>query len=993
MKAFFLFLLIASFTASYAQHPGNALDFDGTNDIVNCGSNAVLDDLASFTVEAWINPRSFGGGENGIIIQKRDVVTGYWMLSMQNTGGEQQLEFIVNATSPARARSAIGSVELNRWMHVAAVYNGATMETSLFINGVEVDYDMHVTGTGTHFSDADNSVFIGSNVTASRIFDGTIDEVRIWNTNKPASEILASFNNVVSASATNLVAYYRFDEGTPCGINTSTTSLPDLSGNSNTGTLTNFDLSTPDCTSNWIPSYAMVVPNPVNPVVSACDAITFSWAAPNFGIWEKYYLEVAEDAAFQNRVSGYDPFKDMGTSLNEYVSGLNQGTEYFFRLRAFHSIAGDMGGYSLVKSILLEDTQNPLIACPGNQYIDKNESCQAIVPDFTSLATASDNCSVPVVSQSPPSGTTVSSNTTITLTATDGNGNTANCNFQLILEDNSNPILSCPGDQTEPASVGCNAVLGNYISLVTASDNCDASLTITQTPVSGTAISTTTLVTITATDDDGNQSQCSFNVTPADAAAPSLSCPGNQTEAANENCELVLPDYTGLAVVSDLCDANPTLVQSPAAGTIISTTTAVTLTASDAGGNSTDCTFNVYVTDQTPPTGTNPGDQGVTPNALCNANLPDFRSLIGATDNCDASVTVNQVPTIGTAMTGTTSVTLYAIDNDGNFTTFTFNAYIDDNTNPTINGPGDQTFYAPENCQIAVEDYTNQVIVNDNCDDDLLIVQTPTPGTIISETTNVSITATDDAGNIGTHSFYLIVNDITDPTISYPSTIYACADENIIDYVVTANDNCSVELVQTAGLPSGSEFPVGETVNSFLATDVTGNMATCSFSVIIYSFPDVNLPDQIICEGEDFLLDATPTEPGTYSYLWNNESTLASFVVNLEVGIYNYIVTVTNSYGCATIDTAELTVEICEGISIKDKNSISIFPNPGNGLVYSENTEGYSVSVKDITGKVIIEKESLINREQFDLRHLLPGVYVFEFRKADEKIFLRFINY
>lgn len=49
-----------------------------------------------------------------------------------------------------------------------------------------------------------------------------------------------------------------------------------------------------------------------------------------------------------------------------------------------------------------------------------------------------------------------------------------------------------------------------------------------------------------------------------------------------------------------------------------------------------------------------------------------------------------------------------------------------------------------------------------------------------------------------------------------------------------ATDNCTgVTVIQTAGLASGSTFPVGTTVNAFLATDASGNTSTCSFNVTV----------------------------------------------------------------------------------------------------------------------------------------------------------------
>lgn len=53
---------------------------------------------------------------------------------------------------------------------------------------------------------------------------------------------------------------------------------------------------------------------------------------------------------------------------------------------------------------------------------------------------------------------------------------------------------------------------------------------------------------------------------------------------------------------------------------------------------------------------------------------------------------------------------------------------------------------------------------------------------------------------------------------------------------VTAAPNCGgegISIVQTAGLPSGSFFPVGTTINTFVLTNAANNIATCSFEVIV----------------------------------------------------------------------------------------------------------------------------------------------------------------
>lgn len=71
------------------------------------------------------------------------------------------------------------------------------------------------------------------------------------------------------------------------------------------------------------------------------------------------------------------------------------------------------------------------------------------------------------------------------------------------------------------------------------------------------------------------------------------------------------------------------------------------------------------------------------------------------------------------------------------------------------------------------------------------------------------------------------------PDITVNATASQCGA--VVKYTApTAIDNCSGATVnQTTGLPSGSTFPVGTTTNTFVATDASGNTATCSFTVTV----------------------------------------------------------------------------------------------------------------------------------------------------------------
>jgi len=98
-------------------------------------------------------------------------------------------------------------------------------------------------------------------------------------------------------------------------------------------------------------------------------------------------------------------------------------------------------------TVTVNDTQPPVITCPGNITAVTAVACppaSSTTVTFTT-PTASDNCPGVTVVCSPPSGSTFAvGTTTVTCTATDATNNTATCSFtvtvfNVCLQDDSNP--------------------------------------------------------------------------------------------------------------------------------------------------------------------------------------------------------------------------------------------------------------------------------------------------------------------------------------------------------------------------------------------------------------------------------------------------------------------------------------------------------------------------------------------------------------------------
>ena len=107
--------------------------------------------------------------------------------------------------------------------------------------------------------------------------------------------------------------------------------------------------------------------------------------------------------------------------------------------------------------------------------------------------------------------------------------------------------------------------------------------------------------------------------------------------------------------------------------------------------------------------------------------------------------------------------------------------------------------------------------------------------------THYTITTNDGCNPPETCTFDVtVLQDLNAPVITCPANIVKPTDIDqetaLVTFVLpTATDDNGTPLItQIAGPPSGTQFPKGETTISFLATDVSGNTASCSFTVLVY---------------------------------------------------------------------------------------------------------------------------------------------------------------
>ncbi len=240
--------------SSAFEGPGNALNFDGIDDFVDCGNDASLQITGALTIEAWVwlfTTATWDGIVSKAIWNQNE--GGYTNSSyeLKFHDDTNKLEFWLTSDGAETGKFVVESdkvLDIHRWYHVVAVYNPSTY-ARIYIDG---KLDAEITenipsgifnsseplriGVGMH-SDNNNSEFL----------NGQIDELRIWNVVLPLQQIQDNFCNSLTGNETNLVAYYCFD-------NAAGTVLPDFTQNFNDGTL-EASMEYVDC---WVYSAAFV---------------------------------------------------------------------------------------------------------------------------------------------------------------------------------------------------------------------------------------------------------------------------------------------------------------------------------------------------------------------------------------------------------------------------------------------------------------------------------------------------------------------------------------------------------------------------------------------------------------------------------------------------------------------------------------------------------------------------------------------------------------
>ena len=231
---------------SPAVPPGystKALDFDGTDDYVNCGGASTfsftngLGNDEPFSISAWVKLDSV---DRARVVSKDDGTDGTREYLFGTDGDDRFCLFLGPASNNLYVRLNSAS-STGTWYHWVATYDGSNSASgiTLYVDGATPAQSDVSGGTYAGMPSGGGPLRIGLFGVNSSVMNGLADEVAIFDSELSASDVTSIYNSGVPADLSSLspVGWWRMGEdATWDGTNWT---IPDDSTNSNSGTTAN----------------------------------------------------------------------------------------------------------------------------------------------------------------------------------------------------------------------------------------------------------------------------------------------------------------------------------------------------------------------------------------------------------------------------------------------------------------------------------------------------------------------------------------------------------------------------------------------------------------------------------------------------------------------------------------------------------------------------------------------------------------------------------
>lgn len=178
---------------------GSAANFTGNSYLsITDASQTGLDFTSSFSISFWINIT----GDNEDVLGKYNTSAGYFF----NTGISPNTTITFGYNNGAGSQPEITSTTIlnpGTWYHITGVHDDTNDVDSIYVNGV---LDARASGRTFNPADSTAAFYLGGTVANGGIFEGSLDDVKIYNFALTPAQVAYEFNRG------GPVGWYKMDD-------------------------------------------------------------------------------------------------------------------------------------------------------------------------------------------------------------------------------------------------------------------------------------------------------------------------------------------------------------------------------------------------------------------------------------------------------------------------------------------------------------------------------------------------------------------------------------------------------------------------------------------------------------------------------------------------------------------------------------------------------------------------------------------------------------
>lgn len=232
---------------------GQALKFDAADDVIQIpDSSSVRLSNSDWAISFWARTSTTSSNNLQIVSKRADANNKEYEIFLRPTGNFDVVVQVETSDSGEDANSVNNVWSLNTWNHFVVIMNTTTMNPRFFVNGAEVGVESDTITTQPTASAAPVNIG-GRKITGSPYYDGTLDDIRMYNRMLSSDEVKQLYQlgattkiattpkptSAVGGINNGLVGEWTFD-----GKDMFNGQIMDVSGNSNNGSMINMSTGT-----------------------------------------------------------------------------------------------------------------------------------------------------------------------------------------------------------------------------------------------------------------------------------------------------------------------------------------------------------------------------------------------------------------------------------------------------------------------------------------------------------------------------------------------------------------------------------------------------------------------------------------------------------------------------------------------------------------------------------------------------------------------------